>query len=302
MNSKIVAGVVVAIILLSALAAILASRFESYAWIGDVDMKLENVNESHAAISLLVEVRKKNINSFTLEAKIYEYQTDLLLDRIQEEFESADSDYEAVLTLPLEKTRDYRVELRLMQGENVFDSRQLTIRNLRSLIPESVKLDASMVGADFLLTNATNDSVRFKARFYVESVKDYDVTARMKVVHTESNVLVDESWMNLTLKRGKTNIIEATFDVPNGYNYIVKLELWRNGKLVKVWKDAIKLAPTKVIPKDIEEEKVDFDVQKFIKDEVPSADMRAGAGMPGFEAVPAAMAVLGAAVWRKMRS
>ena len=109
--------------------------------------------------------------------------------------------------------------------------------------------------------------------------------------------MVEGVWITTTLRKGKTNIIEANFVVPDEYNYIVKLEIWREGKLVKSWKDVIKLAPTKIVPKDVEEEEVEFEVEKFVREEVP--DYTKGAGMPGFEVALALIAIAGVAAWRR---
>lgn len=219
------------------------------------------------------------------------------MDEVKKSFKIPDSKYEALLTIPFEKTRDYRIELMLMHEDKVLSLRHLQLKNLRSLVAENMQLEASMQGADFLLTGVKDGNVEFKARFYVESVDDYNVVTRIKVVQAESNALVDEEWMNTTLEKGKTNIIEADFVLPDEYNYM-KLEIWREGELVKNWKDVIKLAPTKIVPKDVEEEEVEFDVEKYITEEIPDYAER-GAGMPGFEVALALIAIAGIAAWRR---
>ncbi len=297
MNEKVVIVAIVLIAIAAVAVSLASSKFESYGRFGEIDMKLEAVNESHVVITFISEIKKENLDEFTIRAKIYDYQTGLLLDEVKKNFQSPESKYEALLTIPFEKTKDYRIELILMREDKVLSLRHLQLKNLRSLVAENMQLEASMRGADFLLTGVKDGNVEFKARFYVESVKDYNVVTRIKVVQAESNVLVDEEWMNTTLRKGKTNIIEADFVVPDEYNYIVKLEIWREGKLVKSWKDVIKLAPTKIVPKDVEEEEVEFEVEKFITEEVP--DYTKGAGMPGFEVALALIAIAGVAAWRR---
>jgi len=297
MNEKVVIVAIVLIAIAAVAVSLASSKLESYGRFGEIDMKLEAVNESHVVITFISEIKKENLDEFTIRAKIYDYQTGLLLDDVKKNFQSPESKYEALLTIPFEKTKDYRIELILMREDKVLSLRHLQLKNLRSLVAENMQLEASMRGADFLLTGVKDGNVEFKARFYVESVKDYNVLARIKVVQAESNVLVDEEWMNTTLRKGKTNVIEADFVVPDEYNYIVKLEIWREGKLVKSWKDVIKLAPTKIVPKDVEEEEVEFEVEKFITEEVP--DYERGAGMPGFEVALALIAIAGVAAWRR---
>ncbi|MBO8180722.1 MAG: hypothetical protein H0Z19_09665 [Archaeoglobus sp.] len=298
MNEKVVIVAIVSIAIAAVAVSLASSKFESYGRFGEIDMKLEAVNESHVVITFISEIKKENLDEFTVRAKIYDYQTGLLLDDVKKNFQSPESKYEALLTIPFEKTKDYGIELILMHEDKVLSLRHLQLKNLRSLVAENMQLEASMRGADFLLTGVKDGNVEFKARFYVESVKDYNVVTRIKVVQAESNVLVDEEWMNTTLRKGKTNIIEADFVVPDEYNYIVKLEIWREGKLVKSWKDVIKLAPTKIVPKDVEEEEVEFEVEKFVREEVPDYAER-GAGMPGFEVALALIAIAGVAAWRR---
>ncbi len=265
MNEKVLVAAIVIIIVAGVVVAVTASKFESYAGFGDIDMKLEAVNDSHAVVTFVTEIRKANVDEFVIAAKIYDIQTDLLLDEVEETFKSPASEYRAELTIPFEKTRDYKVILFLKVGDRTYDSYRLSLRNLRNLVSEDMKLEASLVDSDFLLTSVKNGSVSFVARFYVESVKDYDVVARIKVLQADSNVLVGESWKNVTLRKGKTNIVSAEFEVPDEYNYVVKLDIWRNGKLVKGWSDVLNLAPTKKLSKEEVEKEVDFEAEKFVK-------------------------------------
>lgn len=55
-----------------------------------------------------------------------------------------------------------------MQEDKVL-RRHLQLKNLRSLVAESMQLEASMRGVDFLLTGVKDGNVEFEARFYVES-------------------------------------------------------------------------------------------------------------------------------------
>ncbi|AAB89100.1 DUF7490 domain-containing protein [Archaeoglobus fulgidus] len=300
MNEKVVVAAIVIIIASAIAVAVTASKFESYARFGDIDMKLEAVNDSHAVVTFVTEVRKENVEEFAIKAKIYDIQTDLLLNELEETFKSPESRFTAELTIPFEKTRDYKIVLYLQVGDRIYDSYRLTLRNLRNLVSEDMKLEASLVDSDFLLTSVKNGSVGFVARFYVESVKDYDVVARIKVLQADSNVLVGESWKNVTLQKGKTNIVSAEFEVPDDYNYVVKLDVWRNGKLVKSWADVLNLAPTKKLSKGEVEKEVDFEAEKFVTAVEPEYVPKSG-GVPGFEVVFALMALAGVALWRKAR-
>ncbi len=295
-NVAVVLGIIVLVIV--AAVGVMALRGESYAVFKDVNLKLDRVNETHASIQFIFDIKKAGVDTLKIDTDIYDAATGLLLDEYTEIVESKNNTFRHIMTIPFEKTRDYKIVFSLMKGERVFDRYRTTFRNLETLVSDEEELKATLRGADFLLLSTTNESVRFKARFYVESLRNYSTTMRMKVVQTESNVLVGENWFNFTLVKGKTSIVESDFTVPRNYNYIVKLEVWRNGKLLKTWSDQIKLAPTKVIPSGLKEEKMDFKVDKFVKETEPEYMYRSGGGMPGFEILAAVVAMIAVAAWR----
>ncbi|WP_202319584.1 DUF7490 domain-containing protein [Archaeoglobus neptunius] len=299
MNGKLV---VVAIGIIIAISAIVVAinMTESYGRFGEIDMRLESVNGSHAVITLLIDIDKTpSFNRFEIGAKIYDVRTNLLVGEYSKSFTGYGKYYRAEFTIPFEKTRDYQLKLILKKGERIYDTTHVNVRNLRYLVPEDMTLKASMAGADFLLTGSDNETVSFKSRFYIESLSDYDVVARTKVVQSESNVLVGDEWRNITLEGGKTNIVEADFTVPKKYNYVVKLEIWRNGKLVKTWKDYLNLAPKKIIPEGVKEENMEFEVDRFVKNEEDYA-RRSGA-IPGFEVAVGLAAIGGALALRRQK-
>ncbi len=294
-NIAIVLGII-ALILVAAASAVML-RTESYAVFKEVNLKLDSVNDTHASIQFLFDIKKSGADILKIDADIYDTATGLLLSEYKYTVKNRNNTFRYAVTIPFEKTRDYSIVFTLMEGERVFDKYRTTLRNLETLVSDEQELKATLRGADFLLLSSTNESVRFKARFYVESLKNYSATMRMKVVQTESNVLVAENWFNFTLVKGKTSIVESDFTVPRNYNYIVKLEVWRNGKLLKTWSDQIKLAPTKIIPSGAKEEKMNFEVDKFVKEVEPEYTYKSG-GIPGFEVLAAVVALIAVTIWR----
>lgn len=69
----------------------------------------------------------------------------------------------------------------------------------------------------------------------------------------------------LMSRKGKTLLVESNLTVPKDYNYLVKLEIWRNDALIKSWSRGLNLAPTKKVPENVTEEKVKFEVSQFVK-------------------------------------
>ncbi|RLI73568.1 hypothetical protein DRO97_07250, partial [Archaeoglobales archaeon] len=97
----------------------------------------------------------------------------------------------------------------------------------------------------------------------------------------------------------------------------IKLEVWRNGSLLKSWSKGLNLAPTKKIPENVTEEEVKFEVSEFVKPTTyyegypmplpyptptpTPVPYYAPKKQPGFEIVIGIIALGGAVVWRKLR-
>jgi len=118
--------------------------------------------------------------------------------------------------------------------------------------------------------------------------------------HYGNITLADESWLNTNIQKGKTVLAEANLTVPKDYNYIVKIEVWRNGSMLKVWSSSLSLAPTKRIPKNITEEKVGFKVGEFVVEKTPMPIRPSKTSTPGFEIPIAILALKGALILRRI--
>jgi hypothetical protein len=298
----------VAIVIAAILLSVFAIQPEEFARFEKVDLKLDSVNDSHAVVGFIFRVHRSEVfENGSIEVAIYDAATGLLTGERTVKLPDKSSKVEEItVRIPFEKDRDYDVVARLLKDSEVLDYERFSIRNLSTLIPENKDIRVIMRDADFILLGSDAETVRVKARFYVESMKNYSLMFHIKVVQYESNVLAAESWMEKTITKGKTNLVESEFEIPRDYNYLVKLEVWREGSLLKSWGRQLILAPTKVIPEGMKEEKAEFEVEKFIRPVTPSPEeikySPAPGGVPGFEILIAVLSIGGVAVWmRKMK-
>lgn len=180
------------------------------------------------------------------------------------------------LNVTLRKDKDYRVVFEVKKDEKPVDSRVINLRNLDTLIPRNKELRVILKDADFRVVGVDNRTVRVQVRFYLESMDDYEILFHVKV------------------KSGATTLVYCNITVPRDYNYLIKLEAWRKGSLLKTWKSCLNLAPKKRIPKEEVEEEVKFRVEEFVKTPIPlptptPLPYRAKEGKipmaPGFEAL-----------------
>ncbi len=294
MNRKhLVIGLAVLAATAVALAALLASTAErvEYALIKSSDLMLQDVNDSHVVVKFIFDIERSEVlRNASMRIRVYDSATNLLLYELRKDLPERSGDREFSVSVAFEKDRNYIVRADITAKDRVLDHQRFKLRNLDTLIPEEKDIKAVLRDVDFLVIATTNDTVTMKARFYVESMKDYNITYHVKAVQYESNVLAAEEWGSCKLKKGKTNLIEVNFEIPRDYNYLYKLEIWRNGSLLKTWSKPLHLSPSKVIPEGVKEEKVEFEAEKFVTREEYTPQPTGAA--PGFELAVALAAML----------
>ncbi len=248
--------------------------------IENVDVKIADVEDDY--VDLLFSIRLSEVNDATVKIATYDLKTGILLNESVVKAKSREINE----ILRFEKDRDYRVKISLEKDGKVVDRRYVNLRYLDTLIPKDRELKVILRDVDFRILGVDKDKVNVLARYYFDSLKDYDVDFHVKVVQYESNVLTDERWVKVRLEKGKTNVVETNVTVINNYCYLVKLEAWRKNSIVKIWRSVLNLSPTKRIPKGFTEKEVKFEVEKFVSTPTPIPTPVVGESkraLPGFE-------------------
>lgn len=216
------------------------------------------------------------------------------------------------MTTSLEKTRDYDITFRLLKDRKIVDSRGITLKGLDTLVPEEKQLKMTLRDVDFEITAVKNNTVTIKARFYIDALENYsETTFHIKAIQFESNVLADNKWLDMDVVKGKTLLVESNLTAPKDYNYLVKLEAWREDSLLKTWQKGLNLAPIKRVSENVTEEEVRFEAKEFVKTPavtpmpVPTptpriiGDVTQEEAMPGFDVLVALITMGGVLLWRK---
>ncbi len=311
MNGKIVVASLVVIVIVAIAISVFAHEEREYAYIERVDLKLSKLNDSCADITFFVKIKRSRVLSANLSISVYDYATDILLKR--RTISIPKDANELNITISFEKDKNYRVMFEIIKGDKTISSTGLILKNLRTLIPKEKELKLLLRDVDFEVKSVKGDRVTVKARFYIDALKSYTVKFHIKAIQFESNVLTSDKWLTLNLTSGKTTVVESDLEVVKDYNYLIKLEAWKNDYLIKSWSRCLNLAPTKRIPKNVSEEEVKFEVEKFVKPkEMAAIPMptpverhypmtsygKSMVATPGFEIVIGLIAIGGALAWR----
>jgi len=302
-QEKLVVASLAVIFFIGLAIALTAPETPEIIYIERADLKAEKVNESFVEIKFLIRIRGE---PDCLVISIYDLRTNLLIE--DKKFKAK---RELNFTIPFEKDKNYRIVLKVLKNDKIVNRKILTVHGLDTLVPKEKVLKIEVKDVDFKIVDVTGNRARVSAKYYINSFEDYeDVKFHVKAVQLESNVLADEVWFESCINKEKTNIISTNITIPKNYNYLIKLEAWRSGKLLKIWKRSLNLSEKRKIVREKVEEEVGFKVEEFTgtgveKTALPSplpSGYQAKRAIPGFEVLAFFAGIGGALVWRLRRT
>ena len=127
----------------------------------------------------------------------------------------------------------------------------------------------------------------------------------VKARQAESNILADKRSTETGIIASEATAVRSIqLDVPEGYNYMMVVELWKGDVMINTWEKPLMLAPTKSVPKESVEKKMNIEVSKFVREggvspgavpmmtQTPSYAPTPKMEQPGFEVMGAIAALI----------
>lgn len=216
----------------------------------------------------------------------------------------------------LERNGGYDLNILLFDNGSISDSGTVNIRGLNALTPGSKKSGVTLTNIDFTVGGVSAGKVSIKSDIYLEN-KGPDVSENLKMIikarEANSNLIADKTTAETGDIANETTAVRSVqLSVPDEYNYMVVVELWRGETMINTWEKPVLLAPTKTVPKESVDKKVNIEVSKFVRE--AGIQQVGGAGMPsqapapaytempkepGFEIFAAISALLIVFMWRR---
>lgn len=248
--------------------------------------------------------------------------TGLLGTQVSAPVPEAESDSEKTLavsqSLKVERNGGYELKILLFDNGSITDSGSVNIRGLNALTPQSKRSGVVLNNIDFTVSSVSAGKVSIKSDIYLEN-KGQDASENLKMIikarEAASNLLADKTDAETGRIATETTAVKSVqLVVPEGYNYMVVVDLWRGDTLLSSWEKSVLLAPTKTVPRESVEKKVNIEVSKFVREGAPSGVMpEAGIGAypaptyartvmpkePGFEIFAAISVLLAVFVLRR---
>jgi len=200
--------------------------------------------------------------------------TRLLQTQVSAPISETGSDLEKTVTvstdLKLERNGGYDLNILLFDNGSIRDSGSVSIRGLDALIPESKRSGVVLNNIDFTVSGVSAGKVSIKSDIYLEN-RGPDASENLKMTvkarEAASNLLADKTGTETgVIVSEATAVKSVSLVVPDGYNYMIVVELWRGDTLINSWEKPVLLAPTKTVPKESVEKKMNIEVSKFVRE------------------------------------
>lgn len=255
--------------------------------IRDVDVKPVEVTSARIEVNVTAYISHyggKTRNA-TMLIRAINSDTRLLETQVSAPIPETESELEKTLTvstnLKVERNGGYELNILLFDDGSIRDSGKVNIQGLNALIPESKRSGITLNNIDFTVGGVTAGKVSIKSDIYLEN-KGPDVSDNLKMTvkarEATSNLIADKTNAETGSIINETTVVRSVqLNVPEGYNYMIVVELWRGDTMINTWEKPVLLAPTKTVPKESTEKNVKIEVSKFIRE---------GEGVPGGQLYP----------------
>ncbi|NJD52795.1 MAG: hypothetical protein FIB07_08010 [Candidatus Methanoperedens sp.] len=255
--------------------------------IRDVDVKPVEVTSARIELNVTAYINHnggKTRNASML-IKAINSDTRLLETQVSAPIPETESDIEKTLSvstsLNVERNGGYELNILLYDNGTIRDSGTVSIRGLNALTPESKRSGVTLNNIDFTVGGVSAGKVSIKSDIYLEN-RGPDISENLKMTvkarEATSNLIADKTNAETGAIVNETTAVRSVqLVVPDEYNYMVVVELWRGDTMINTWEKPVLLAPTKTVPKESVEKKTNIEVSKFVRE---SADGQREEGKP----------------------
>ena len=141
---------------------------------------------------------------------------------------------------------------------------------MSALTPMSKRSGVILSNIDFTVSNVSTGKVSIKSDIYLENKgpqSSENLKVTVKAREATSNLLADKTGTETGVIANETTTVKSVvLAVPEGYNYMVVVEIWSWYTLINRWEKPVLLAPTKTVPKESVEKTMNIEVSKFMRE------------------------------------
>jgi len=206
----------------------------------------------------------------------------------------------ATQTITLPRTGSYRLVSTVFENGQRKGQGEKTVYNLERLTPDIQETGLSITDIDFLVKKVAGDRATIQTDIYFTNdnrVPSGAFDIEVKAKEEDAKLLADKQRARVeSIQPDATRVSSVALSVPDQYNYVVEVLVWKNDTIVKRGEGSVRLRPGVQVSKDTQFVTKQIETSKFVADSgyaggspAPYATMKS----PGFDA-PLVLVALGA--------
>lgn len=244
--------------------------------ITDTELSADKVTSSFVDINVTTYILHTSgiqKNDTSLQLKVFDSNTDFLKSRKVIEVgpikEGETSSVSQSIRLPREGT--YRVEFVLSDGNKTKSTAEIYLSGLERLKTDVQEIGIGIDSIDFLVRKVVGNNVVIESDVYLTnsgSNVSQDYKMLVKAREMDARLIADKVWTTTGLIGPEETVVRSVnLTVPDNYNYVVEVLVWKDNVLVKRGEDYVQLNPQKVIDKNMTVESKDIVTSDFVVEE-----------------------------------
>jgi hypothetical protein len=278
---------------------------ESTLMVTGMNVGAQQINPSQVTLNVTTEI--ENLQGFgsgtpRLQLRAFNTETGLLETERTDTLRGIGwgSARTAMQNIDLPRKGSYRLVATVYEGEKRKAQGEITVYNLERLIPDSQQSGLVIGDIDFIAKKVSGDSVDIQTDLYIGNDDQspsgpFDVEVKAKEM--DAHLVADKQTVHVeNIDPEKIIIASVLLTVPDQYNYVMEVLVWKNGTIIKRGEGTVQLRPGTTLPAGGQFVTRKIETSRFVAGEgsaLPGVVSypQMGPSTPGFSAPLAAIAL-----------
>jgi hypothetical protein len=174
----------------------------------------------------------------------------------------------ATQTLVLPRTGSYRLVSTVFENGQRKGQGEKTVYNLERLTPDIQETGLSITDIDFLVKKVAGDRATIQTDIYFTNdnrVPSGAFDIEVKAKEEDAKLLADKQRAHVeSIQPDATRVSSVALSVPDQYNYVVEVIVWKNDTIVKRGEGNVRLRPGMQVSKETQFVTKQIETSKFV--------------------------------------